>query len=80
MLGEHVALKVLRPDLATDGKWLRRLAREVKVARAIRHPNLCRVYELGCEGEDHFVTMELAAHGTLRERLDRRTSADGRPS
>src|SRR5262245_18941701 len=36
-LNEQVAVKVLRPDRSMDRSWIRRLAREVKVARLIRH-------------------------------------------
>jgi tetratricopeptide (TPR) repeat protein len=71
-LGQPVALKVLRPERASDRSWIRRLAREVRVARAIQHPNVCRVYELGREGGQWFVTMELADGGTLREVLQAR--------
>src|SRR5262245_46829565 len=60
VLGEPVALKVLREDRADDHGWVRRLAREVKVARLIRHANVCRVFELGNDGGHWFVTMELA--------------------
>jgi tetratricopeptide (TPR) repeat protein len=69
---EELALKVLRPERAAERSWIRRLAREVKVARAIRNPNVCRIFELGHDGGHWFITMELAEGGTLREELDRR--------
>jgi len=68
-LGELVAVKVLHPQRARERSWIKRLAREVKVARAIRHPNVCRVFELGHADGFWFVTMELGTAGTLRERL-----------
>src|SRR6185312_583032 len=69
VLGEPVALKILRPDRAQEKGWIKRLAREVKVARAIRHPNVCRVFDLGNVDEHWFVSMELASGGTLRDTL-----------
>jgi hypothetical protein len=39
-----VAVKVLRPEYAADRHRVDRLAREVKVARAIQHPNVCRIF------------------------------------
>lgn len=69
VLGEPVALKILRPDRAQEKGWIKRLAREVKVARAIRHPNVCRVFDLGNVDEHWFVSMELASSGTLRDTL-----------
>ncbi|MES1205124.1 MAG: serine/threonine-protein kinase, partial [Pseudomonadota bacterium] len=69
ILGEPVAVKILHPQRAREKSWIRRLAREVKVARAIRHPNVCRVFELGHADGHWFVTMELATGGSLRELL-----------
>ena len=69
VLGEPVALKILRPDRAREKSWIKRLAREVKVARAIRHPNVCRVFDLGFSDGHWFMSMELAAGGSLREAL-----------
>ena len=69
VLGEPVALKILRPDRAKEKSWIKRLAREVKVARAIRHPNVCRVFDLGTADGHWFVSMELAPGGTLRDTL-----------
>ncbi|HEY8923191.1 MAG TPA: protein kinase, partial [Polyangia bacterium] len=69
LLGELIAIKVLRPERAEERSWIRRLTREVRVARAIRHPNVCRVFELGHSEGYWFVTMELARGGSLRDRL-----------
>ena len=74
-LGETIAIKILRPDRARERSWIMRLAREVKVARAIRHPNVCRVFELGHADGHWFVTMELGSGGTLRELLHEEGSA-----
>lgn len=67
VLGEPVGLKILRPDRAREKSWIQRLAREVRVARAIRHPNVCRVFDLAYADGHWFVSMELAAGGTLRD-------------
>ena len=69
MLGEAVAIKILHPQRARERSWIKRLAREVKVARAIGHPNVCRVFELGHADGHWFVTMELATGGSLRDML-----------
>jgi serine/threonine protein kinase len=70
VLGEPVAIKILRPELAAERRWVDRLAREVKLARQIRHPNVCRVFEFG-EADGHvFLVMELATGGSLRAELD----------
>jgi serine/threonine protein kinase len=69
MLGEAVAIKILHPQRARERSWIKRLAREVKVARVIGHPNVCRVFELGHADGHWFVTMELATGGSLRDML-----------
>jgi hypothetical protein len=66
-VGEPVAIKVLRPEHAQEKRWIDRLAREVKLARRIRHPNVCRIFDFGQADGHTFLTMELATGGTLRD-------------
>jgi eukaryotic-like serine/threonine-protein kinase len=68
-LDEDIALKVLRPDLGRDADFQRRLKAEVRLARRVSHPNVCRVHDIGVDDELVFVTMELVRGQTLRERL-----------
>jgi serine/threonine protein kinase/tetratricopeptide (TPR) repeat protein len=68
-LDEEVALKVLRPDLARDESYRARLRGEVRIARRVSHPNVCRVHDLGVSGELVFVTMEMVHGRTLRQLL-----------
>jgi serine/threonine-protein kinase len=57
-LGQSVALKFLPPGVATDPRELARFRNEVRVARQIAHPNVCRVYDIG-EADGHvFLSME----------------------
>jgi hypothetical protein len=70
VLREDVALKVLRPEYAAERRWTDRLAREVRLARQIRHPNVCRIFDFE-EADGHtFIVMELAPGGTLRSELE----------
>jgi len=46
-LGQPVALKFLPPELERDEVARERLLGEVRLARTISHPNVCRVYDLG---------------------------------
>ncbi len=69
VLGEPIAIKILLGERARERSWIKRLAREVKVARAIRHPNVCRVFELGHSDGHWYITMELATGGALRQLL-----------
>ena len=65
-----IAIKVLKPELAADPRWIARLQREVALARRIQHPNVCRVFDVVRSGVDVFVTMELATRGSLRRLLE----------
>jgi serine/threonine protein kinase len=74
LLHEVVALKALAPDLASDAEAIRRLKREVLLARRITHPNVCRIFDFGqasasAPTSHAFLTMELLAGQTLRRRL-----------
>ncbi len=68
-LREVIALKTLRADLANQPVYLRRLQKEVQIARRLRHENLCRVYDTHSipvkGGETHAVSMELLHGETL---------------
>jgi serine/threonine-protein kinase len=57
-LGQTVALKFLPERLTRDESALAALRNEVRVARQISHPNVCRVYDIGDVEGHHFVTME----------------------
>jgi serine/threonine-protein kinase len=46
-LGQLVALKFLPESLSHDGAALARFHREVRTARQITHPNVCRVHDIG---------------------------------
>jgi serine/threonine protein kinase len=67
-----VAVKILKPDLAADPRWIERFSRELRLARQIQHPNVCRVFDIGQADGHWFITMELATSGTLRADLGER--------
>ncbi len=56
-LGQPVALKFL-PEAMTDEDTLERFRNEVRIARRISHPNVCRVYDIGQADNQVFLSME----------------------
>ena len=58
LLGQPVALKFLPEALSGSQAALERLRNEVRVARQISHPNVCRVYDIGDADGQTFVNME----------------------
>ncbi len=75
-LDEAVALKLLHADLSREEEHRQRLRAEVRLARRVSHPNVCRVHDLGEHEAQLFVTMELIRGLTLRATLkDQRHSS-----
>ncbi len=67
-LKSRVALKAIRPDIASEPRMLSRFRREVQLARLITHSNVCRTFDIerhssaqgtGVSGDLTFITMEL---------------------
>jgi serine/threonine-protein kinase len=58
VLDETVALKVLRADIAQDPDMARRFRSEIRLARRVRHRNVCGIHEYGEDGRIHFIAME----------------------
>ena len=59
LVGQPVALKFLPESWAQEEAHIARLRNEVRVARMVTHPNVCRVYDLGEADGRLFVSMEL---------------------
>jgi serine/threonine-protein kinase len=57
-LDQDVALKFLPEKLVQDGAALARFHREVRIARDISHPNVCRVFDIGEANGVPFISME----------------------
>jgi protein kinase-like protein/zinc ribbon protein len=70
-LGQPVALKFLPHAFFQDAALIERLHGEVRNARQISHPNVCRVYDIGEVGGDHFITMEYVDGEDLATLLSR---------
>jgi serine/threonine-protein kinase len=57
-LGQPVALKFLPEAIANDESVLERFRNEVRTARKVSHPNVCRVYDVGEVDHHIFLSME----------------------
>lgn len=57
-LSQTVALKFLPEKLEKDKAVLKRFIGEVRIARAVAHPNVCRVFDIGETDGQHFISME----------------------
>src|SRR5688572_26089986 len=70
-LWRSVALKVLPPEHATDGRRRARFLREARSAASVSHANVATVYEVGADESTAWIAMELVRGATLREELRR---------
>jgi serine/threonine protein kinase len=71
-LNEAVALKTIRPQISSNAEVIERFKREVRQAREVSHPNICRVHELFSHRLEYgqvvwFLSMELLRGETLLE-------------
>lgn len=77
-LRQPVALKFLPKSHASDSEYLEHLVQEVRLARQVAHPNVCRVYDFVDTGSEQFVAMEYVdgeSLGALVRRVGRPSQA-----
>ena len=72
-LGRDVAIKVLSPHLAATPEVRARFEREARTISQLNHPHICTLFDVGREGETHYLVMELLEGETLAHRLEKGT-------
>ena len=71
-IGRRDAIKVLRPGLAGDAEAIARFTRGTRNVSAIRHPNVCTIYDFSDTPDGvRYLAMEFVEGDTLKEVLDR---------
>ncbi len=70
-LGQAVALKFLPETLGRDERAVARFYNEVRMARQVTHPNVCRVYDIGAAEGLHYISMEFVDGEDLASLLRR---------
>ncbi len=70
-IDEEVALKLLKPEIASDEMNIKRFRNELKYARKISHNNVCRMYHLGEADGAQFITMEYVPGEDLKATIRR---------
>jgi len=68
-VGEKVALKRILPEFASDRDMLARFSDEMRLARRIAHPNVCRVFDMGEADGAPYISMEYVAGEELKNIL-----------
>ena len=72
ILERKVAVKVLRGDLASDEKFVRRFQREALAASSLNHPNVVQMYDVGEDDGNFYIVMEYIEGRTLKQLIKKR--------
>ncbi len=68
---EVVALKLLKPEIASDLEVVERFRNEIKLARQVSHRHVCRMYDLGEEWLSIYISMEYVPGEDLKSFIRR---------
>ena len=67
LLNRFVAIKILKPQFINDSKFIDSFRRESQAAASLSHPNIVNIYDVGREGNIHYIVMELIEGKTLSD-------------
>jgi serine/threonine protein kinase/DNA-directed RNA polymerase subunit RPC12/RpoP len=72
-LNRVVAVKVLKPELVTDQKFMATFLREAEITASLNHPNIVQVYAFGQHEGIYYMVVEYISGGSLDDRIAERT-------
>ncbi len=79
-LNRWVAIKVLKPEFCNDKNLVSRFKVEAQAAAGLSHPNIVNIYDVGDEGDIHYIVMELVEGITLKEYIEKKGRLEIRES
>ena len=71
-LNRLVAIKVLKKEFCDDENFVARFKAEAQAAAGLSHPNVVSIFDVGDEGELHYIVMELVEGITLKEYIQKK--------
>ena len=71
-LNRNVAIKVLKPEYSDDQTFVSKFRGEAQSAAGLSHPNIVNVYDVGDDGNLHYIVMELVEGITLKSFIERK--------
>jgi len=66
LLNRLVTVKILRPEFTCDEDFVKRFRREAQAIASLSHPNIVSIYDVGQEGEVHYLVMEYIEGDNLK--------------
>ncbi len=70
LLDRVVAVKILHSSFAEDNEFILRFRHEAQSAGKLTHPNIVGIYDVGCDGNTHYIVMEYVEGETLKQYID----------
>lgn len=67
LLDRIVAVKILHSSFAEDNDFIVRFRHEAQSAGKLSHPNIVGIYDVGCDGDIHYIVMEYVEGETLKQ-------------
>ena len=75
-LNRMVAIKFLKPEYSSDNTFVTKFRGEAESCAGLTHPNIVSVYDVGEEGELHYIVMELVEGITLKRYIEKKGQLD----
>jgi serine/threonine protein kinase/tetratricopeptide (TPR) repeat protein len=75
-ISQDIALKLIKPDIASDKKTIERFRNELKTTRMISHRNVCRMFDLAETEGTYYITMEYVSGEDLKSFIRRSGKLD----
>ncbi|MBF8436808.1 Stk1 family PASTA domain-containing Ser/Thr kinase [Halanaerobiaceae bacterium Z-7014] len=72
MLDRQVALKMLRPEYASDEEFIKKIRHEARAVARISHPNVVNIYDIGQTENYHYLIMENIIGQNLKDIIEAR--------
>lgn len=76
LLNRYVAIKILRPEFTKDEAFIENFKKESQAAAGLTHPNIVSVFDVGKEGNIHFIIMELVEGEPLSQLIEEKGRLD----
>ncbi len=71
-LNRFVAIKILKQEFSADTSLVTKFRAEAQSAAGLSHPNIVSVYDVGDDGDLHYIVMELVEGITLKKFIERK--------
>ena len=70
LLNRNVAIKVLKSEFSSDEEFIKKFNIESQAAASLSHPNIVSIYDVGHEGDIHYIVMEYLEGITLKKYIE----------